>query len=476
MLSPKPHPTDLTRAHHQTPRTRLTHTAILTAAALATLTATAHAQPLPHDYAPTSTRWNGLSGLVQVAAQAGITLTLRDTLDYSALDPKRPLAIIYPTSPLDGDSFEQLLTEGGRVLLADDFGTSGALLPRFQIERVEARPQGLASQPTVGGNPALPTLRAQGRHPLLDGNVRVLVANHPAFLRSPLPAVIYYQDRIHGLVFDLTVGDGKLLVVADASLFINLMLEAGDNLTFTRNALRYLCDGLQPCDVDLYIGGFNQQGARRPPPDADDATSSARRDAQAKLTSLNDALSSLEKMVPERRLLRALIMVLSLGLGLLLLSMLPGQMPRFLTLRFRPPRAASPRSDFERHLDALSRQPGAHQVLPLSILREEFDALFWPALYTPGEAPAPEARYKPQRVREASARYAARVAPRDRAAQAKHQQRAEQLLLAIGRLPLRSQALIPEAAQTRWPEHHLPQLYQQAQQVLAPLAAPSPPP
>jgi hypothetical protein len=429
----------------------------------------ASAQRLPHDYDRTSTQWNGLSGLVQVADQLEITLRQGETLDYAALDPKRPLLLIFPTEPLDGESLEQFLASGGRVLIADDFGSSGALLPRFQLTRVEQRPERLAKQPSLGGNAALPVLRADGRHPLLEGDVKSVVANHPAYLQSPLPAVLYFQDGVHGLAFDLTVGEGKLLVIADASLYINLMLEVGDNLQFVHNSLRYLCEHRRPCEIDLFVGGFAQRGELRAPT-PETPGQSMRRDAQKKLTSVNDVLTSLEHMVPERRLLRALIMVLSVGLGLFLMSLLPGRAPKFLEIRFRPPKGSHPRSDFERHLEALTRHPSANQALPLSILREEFEALFWGTLYPEG-VPSPEVRYQPQALVDATRRYGEWVAPKDASAQAVHQRHAMQLLVVVAKLPLRSQALISEASQMRWSEHPLQDLYLQAQRLLAPLTA-----
>ncbi len=167
----------------------------------------AFAQADLDNYNPLNVQWNGLSELVSLSDQLKIRLTPRPALDYSTLDLNRPLLILSPLEQLDADNLEQFISRGGRVLLADDIGTSNALLSRFQLQRINEHPPSLSNQRVILGNPKLPLLEAAGVHPLLNGGVKVVAANHPAYILSPLPAVLYFDDRTHGLVFDLTVGE-----------------------------------------------------------------------------------------------------------------------------------------------------------------------------------------------------------------------------------------------------------------------------
>ncbi len=179
-------------------------------------------------------------------------------------------------------------------------------------------------------------------------------------------------------------------------------------------------------------------------------------------------------MIPERKLMRALIMVLTAGLGLFFLSLLPGRAPRFLDIRFKPPRSTHPRSDFERNLDIFSHTNHINQTLPLSILREEFEALFWPALYGDQAPPTAHERYSPDRIQDAARRYVALLAIPDSNATATQQQ-VERFLALIAKLPVRTQLLLSDPSQQpRWPEHHLTHTYQQAQRILSPLTSPPP--
>ena len=119
----------------------------------------------------------------------------------------------------------------------------------------------------VQNNPSLPIVRAQGVHPLLE-DVEVVVANHPAVLFNVGGPVLRYTED-GGLVYDMNLGDGKAVVVADPSVFINHMLGVADNAQFVRNTLLYLCrarpadasDGT--CRLKMAVGQFEQIGSYR---------------------------------------------------------------------------------------------------------------------------------------------------------------------------------------------------------------------
>src|SRR5690606_24615395 len=220
---------------------------------------------IPTDYDVKSTEWNGMSQFGALAVEHGVTLVPGNLLDYSALDPSRPLILVYPTQPLDVASLQEFVADGGRILLADDFGSSAALLSSFS-EPIRRRDPSGTSQAYLNGNPNLPVLQTPGRHALLEGGVDALVGNHPTGFSSVLPAVVYFDVPIEaerlGFAYDLTIGEGKIIVLGDASMLINLMIDMADNRRFLGNALDYLCERRPAgqCAVDVYVGPFESTG------------------------------------------------------------------------------------------------------------------------------------------------------------------------------------------------------------------------
>ena len=211
------------------------------------------------DYGLEQADWNGMRDLVDLAESAQIELTLEETLDFDTLDLEEPLLIVYPHQPLRADSLSRYVVEGGRVLLADDFGQSTPLLQRLDVDRLEPLRGTLPHQEFLQQNPALPVFRARGEHALLEG-VEVIVANHPAVLFNVGGPVLEY-DEDGGLVYDMNLGQGKVIVLGDSSLLINHMLPVADNAALVRNALDYVCRAKRPCRLHAYVGDFEQRGA-----------------------------------------------------------------------------------------------------------------------------------------------------------------------------------------------------------------------
>src|SRR5690606_39103389 len=106
----------------------------------------------------------------------------------------------------------------------------------------------------VDGSPAFPIFEPEGRHPLLEG-VRRVVANHASVLSNPGGPVIGFSAG-GALVYDMNMGEGKALIVSDASMVINQMLGVADNAAFVRNTLEYICENQRPCTITLLVGEF----------------------------------------------------------------------------------------------------------------------------------------------------------------------------------------------------------------------------
>ncbi|MDH5491251.1 MAG: hypothetical protein OEY14_04805, partial [Myxococcales bacterium] len=147
------------------------------------------------------------------------------------------LLIVYPTRALPASGLSEFLGRGGRIALADDYGSGESLLRVYGITR---RPGVRGDPATLRSNPGLPVARAAIQHPLTEG-VGTLVTNHPAILEhAELRPIFALEGDADGLLLTGAVGEGRLLALSDPSVLINNMLEFRGNRRFARNLLRYL--------------------------------------------------------------------------------------------------------------------------------------------------------------------------------------------------------------------------------------------
>ena len=104
--------------------------------------ARAPASPDSRDYRLDSPAWNGLSRLAAEAAQQGCAIAAADQLDWARLGPRDVLFFIYPQSPVDPVALGDYLTKGGRLLLADDFGSAEPAFAALELRRTPAHLDG----------------------------------------------------------------------------------------------------------------------------------------------------------------------------------------------------------------------------------------------------------------------------------------------------------------------------------------------
>jgi len=198
----------------------------------------ASAQTPAEDYRIESGQWNSLSRLLDIASGAGVAIDTPASLDLADLGPNDALLLIHPVEELPRGSLAAFLRGGGRVAIADDFGTSEPFLEIYGIERGEYVPD--EDDPRLRGNPALPVATTRLRHPL-SRDVRTLVTNHPAVLwHAELEPVLGFEADRSGVVLTGAVEEGRLVVVSDPSVLIDNMLQYRDNRRFATNLLRYL--------------------------------------------------------------------------------------------------------------------------------------------------------------------------------------------------------------------------------------------
>ncbi|MBI5499733.1 MAG: DUF4350 domain-containing protein [Deltaproteobacteria bacterium] len=220
------------------------------------------------DYSPVRA-WNGLGRFVELARGAGIAV---DVVRASEVrwEPTGTLVFVFPDKAPDGPALREFVAAGGRVLVADDFGFGVEALGPLGILRVSApRETGGAFRGSASFPIAVPT----GRHPALEG-VGAVVTNHPAALGvgpegrcllsflAPPPAC---------LLAEVERGYGVALALADPSVFIDMMLEAGGNRRLAEGLLRHLT-GNRRARITLVVpedawaaarpGGAEAAGAR----------------------------------------------------------------------------------------------------------------------------------------------------------------------------------------------------------------------
>ena len=216
------------------------------------------------DFATEGGAWNSVSGLVQIAAERGLNLEVVERLDAGTLTPNDSVLILHPEHALPGSAVTEFLRAGGRVALADDFGEGDSLLRVFRIARQPANPD---TAMRLRGNPELLVGRSVATHRLTRG-VRALVTNHPqiVFHRELSPLVELSQGE--AIVLAGAVGEGRLVVISDSSVFIDNMLALRGNRRFTENLLDYLEDGrggrifLVGPDAEV-VGRYGEPGADR---------------------------------------------------------------------------------------------------------------------------------------------------------------------------------------------------------------------
>jgi hypothetical protein len=288
------------------------------------------------DLEPRGTDWNGLSRLVGAFEKTGLKVETPPALDLGDLDTKKSLALLDPDGGERIADLRRFVQDGGRLLLAAEGPGADPLLVELGIRRADAPAEG---QPRLGGHPALVVLR--GPDTGLLAGVRDVVANHPGAFAGPdgLEAAMTFADGTPFL-YHLRLGAGEVVVVADASVFINLMQDAGDNarLVATLGA-RLAGDGDRP--VVVAAGAVPLAGRYRgiaPPP------------AEGLRGRMNAALEALRVATPDGLAVRFFVALALAGTVLYAFTVFPGGARS----RRRPlgPSGRAPRAD------ALAGRPG----------------------------------------------------------------------------------------------------------------------
>jgi hypothetical protein len=223
--------------------------------------AAAYYWPIQDPYYSLNTDWNGSSRIAASTPNAIIVSA------YASAELKGPalLVIVGPSvefSKQDALQIQGFMDNNGTVLLADDFGTGNSLLQLLNVSvRISGEP--LADLAYYSKGPGFPIITDFSPSPLTT-NVTVLVLNHPSYLEIGNSSVVttlalsspfsFIDARGTGtpslnekiepypVIAQVRIGWGSLIVVSDADLFTNEMLDTDGNMRLFDNALR-LGDG-----------------------------------------------------------------------------------------------------------------------------------------------------------------------------------------------------------------------------------------
>ena len=194
------------------------------------------------------------------AAGARDALPLLDVrvIDELAFDPRdtaRPLLVLWPPPATPAGAPAAWVHAGGTLVWADDRVEHGALWARFGLEPVA--PDELAMVRTYRGrDELLVAVPVAGEGVAVVGDVGRVVTNVPTGLRatSDIPRAFLELAPGVGLGWRMGIGAGRLWVIGDPSVWINLMLPVEDNAGLLVELVRAMCADRAPCPIDVYIG------------------------------------------------------------------------------------------------------------------------------------------------------------------------------------------------------------------------------
>lgn len=204
-----------------------------------------------------NTNWDGTSQVRTAAESADTPTTVaRNVSAYSTIPINQSLAVVLsPDKPYgrETEAVRSYVRSGGTLLVAEDYGDGGnELLNAVGAEaRVDGRP--LRDERRAGPSPAFPKARTNTSHPA-TASVDTLVLNHATALEPGNATTLAnsssfsYLDGNRNEALDDSetlasrpvvtterVGQGTVIVVSDPSIFLNSMLEKGDNGAFLRS-------------------------------------------------------------------------------------------------------------------------------------------------------------------------------------------------------------------------------------------------
>lgn len=222
----------------------------------------AYSWPIQDDYHPLNQDWNGCSDLVNGAQNITMLFSYERPLPHR----RSLLAIIGPSiefSTQESSKIHEFLSDGGIVLLADDFGTGNSLLQGLNVS-ARFSGKGLSDLYYYEKQPSFPLIYNFAPSQV-TANVTSLILNRPSYielqnnsanvtqLASSSPFSFIDQNGSNKpspnetldsylIMADASVGGGELILISDPSMFNNQMISLHDNRRLFMNLLE-MSDG-----------------------------------------------------------------------------------------------------------------------------------------------------------------------------------------------------------------------------------------
>jgi len=207
-----------------------------------------------------NSQWDGAGELQNVAADAGTNVTVGTNVSqYPTTDADGTVAVVLsPTesySQTERERVAAFVQNGGTLVVAEDYRPHGNTL--LAAVGADARFDGRAlyDNQNYYRNSSFPEATPAGDYPETAG-VDTVVLNYGttvrpgdattlvntseyAYLDTNGNAELDNEEQLASrpVVTSESVGDGRVIAVADPSIFVNAMLERGDNRRFVQNLL-----------------------------------------------------------------------------------------------------------------------------------------------------------------------------------------------------------------------------------------------
>lgn len=238
--------------------TKYRHVLLLVVGGLVALTIVVAASTSAASFSAYNSAWDGASGLRGVADSTNASVVAETDVDRAYEDSNAVVLVLSPDSAYDdaeARAVERFLAAGGTLVVADDFGSHSNDLLADVGARARIHGGLLRDERNYHRSPNLTRADGVGNGSLV-GEDRTLVLNHGSVVRPNEATVLAessefsYLDRnrnyrldddetmqAYPVVTRETVGNGSVIVVSDPSLFVNAMLERGDNRAFAERLL-----------------------------------------------------------------------------------------------------------------------------------------------------------------------------------------------------------------------------------------------
>ncbi|WP_227356300.1 DUF4350 domain-containing protein [Haladaptatus salinisoli] len=201
--------------------------------------------------------WDGASKLQSEASATGAdSKIVRKTAMYDDANPNGTVAVVLspdtPYRPAERADVKEFVQNGGTLIVAEDFGPHSNPLLRSLGAKTRVDGQLVRDERYNYRSPAMPVARNVGNRSLTRGverltlNYGTVVRPHNATVLANTSEYAYLDANRNGnLDADETlathpvaaterIGDGRVIIVSDPSLFVNAMLDRSGNRAFVR--------------------------------------------------------------------------------------------------------------------------------------------------------------------------------------------------------------------------------------------------